>query len=497
MMDRIFDVRRIRPAADRQVASPRAGRWLLASGRWLGSVARRAAGGIAIASLGLALNSVAAAADSQPPAGEQAPADKQAPAASSELVSRWEFFQQTAGEPPQDARLAELVLTPSVFSEARLDLADLRLYDAQEREVPYALRVRRPEDATVVVPTSPFNRTGAPDRSSQLSLDLQQTQVEHNEVQVELLGVNFRRRALLEGSDRGETWSKMAEQDLLRFHVADDKLVDLTVRYSPSRFRYLRLTVWPDPQVDEDKPVAIGKVVVRRRVKVPGEFTIREAPFGDRDPVRADGGPGSAWIIDLGGTDVPCSHLHVHVSDAEFVRDWRLEAAGPAGSKDEDFRWIARGTWRRRAGEKIQPMVAEFSEVTAARLRLVVTDHRNPPLQIERCNVLAAARVVVFPVAELAPGPAQLYYGNPDAEAPNYDFSRNLPPRLEPPPARLGMGPRTVNPIFQPEPLPLTERWPWLIYVLLSFAVAVLGLLILNLARTAIHLDDSRQAQTA
>jgi hypothetical protein len=109
----------------------------------------------------------------------------------------------------------------------------------------------------------------------------------------------------------------------------------------------------------------------------------------------------------------------------------------------------------------------------------------------------APARVIIAEPGKSPVGPWRLYFGNPKAEAPNYDFARNLPPRLEPPPARLKLEPRQENPVYQPEPLPLTERLPWLIYVLLGAAVAVLGLLIASLARAAITAADARDAAVA
>ncbi|MCH5375971.1 MAG: DUF3999 domain-containing protein, partial [Planctomycetes bacterium] len=370
---------------------------------------------------------------------------------------------------------------------------DLLIQSDAGQVFPFALRILQPNVATEVVKTKIFNRTHGPGQTTQVSLDLGETRIEHNEVEIQLPGNDFRRQILVEGSDDSETWSKVAEQNLLRFQVGDQKLVDLTVHYPPSRFRYLRLTLSPDPKVD-DKPVEFGEITVRRRVQLPGEFTSRVAPFGERQAVRADGGPGSAWIIDLGGRDVPCSRLRVDIGDVEFVRDWHLEAGGPPESRIE-FRRITRGTWRRRAGEPIEPMTAVFDEVKAARLRLVVTDHRNPPLDLQQIHAEAAAREVVFSLEDVTGDAVRLYFGNPKAEAPNYDFARNLPPRLDPPPQRLILGPRLANPLFVPEPLPLTERWPWLIYVLLGLAVAVLGALILNLARVAIQMHDDKQPE--
>ena len=46
---------------------------------------------------------------------------------------------------------------------------------------------------------------------SQLSLDLGEKQIEHNEIEVNTPGDNFRRRVLMEGSDDGNTWNKLVE----------------------------------------------------------------------------------------------------------------------------------------------------------------------------------------------------------------------------------------------------------------------------------------------
>ena len=431
----------------------------------------------------------------QPAAGAAEPGPATAPspqdAPAEESVSAWQFSAEI--RLPSDApdALAEFVLSPSVFDAARVDLADLRLYDAQLRDVPYALRVRNDIDTTEAVKATEFNRVPGPAGASQLTLDLGEQQIEHNELEIHTPGTNFRRRALIEGSDDGNAWSKLAQRDLLHFPSGEKAFVARTISYTPSRYRYLRMTVARDPQNDTEA-VEIGEVTVRRRVKIPGELDVQTLPLGEREPVRGEGGPGSAWIFDLAGRDVPVDRLLVAVADEEFVRNYYVEVAGPAGS-DQRFRWVTNGVWQRRAGEPRRDLVAEFGqEVRAARLRLVVTDHRNPPLRLESVRAAAPARVVIARQPETFAGPWRLYFGNPRAEAPNYDFARNLPPRIVPRPERLRLGPRQENPAYQPEPLPLTERLPWLIYALLSGAVAVLALLILNLARAAIRLADLR-----
>lgn len=419
------------------------------------------------------------------------PAEPPRDARTAETLSAWKYFAEVPAGTPGKTPLIDFVLPPSVFDAARVDLADLRLYDAQLRDVPYALRVRSEVDTTEAVSANEFNRVPVPS-GSQLSLDLGEKQIEHNEVEINTPGDNFRRRVLLEGSDDGNTWSKLVEHDVVHFLSGEKTLVDKTLSYTPSRYRYLRLTVSRDPQYDSGA-IPIGEVVVRRRVKVPGELDVRPVSFGDREPVRADGGPGSRWAVDLQGNGVPVDRLLIAVADEAFARNYYIEAGGPAGTNERFWR-VTSGVWQRRAGEPRQDLVAEFGqEVRAARLRLVVTDNRNPPLRLESVKAAAPARVVIAKRAESPGGPWRLYFGHPKAEAPNYDFARNLPQRIAPPPDRLVLGTRQENPGYEPEPLPLTERLPWLIYVLLSAAVAILALLIVNLARTSIQIADMQE----
>ncbi len=51
------------------------------------------------------------------------------------------------------------------------------------------------------------------------------------------------------------------------------------------------------------------------------------------------------------------------------------------------------------------------------------------------------------------------------------------------------------NPAYIPPPKPLTERLPWLVYVVLSAVTAVLGLIITNMARYAITTPRPQQRE--
>jgi hypothetical protein len=421
-----------------------------------------------------------------------------APAAESPARSGWRYVQELRLPRQRTGGLLDFVLPVAVFDGARADLGDLRLDDASGAEVPYALRIRRTESQDEAIPAREFNRSKDAGGTREVMLDLGENPGEHNAVVLQMPGANYRRHAALEASDDGKDWRALATKNLIHFEASHRVVDDRQLSYPPSRFRYLRVRVERDREVDE-QAVEIGAVLVRRTVEVPGEFLEQPVPIGPREAVPASDGPGSAWLIDLGGDHVPCERLTVNVAstNVEFVRNYIIEAGGSAAEPDPQFQQVGQGLWRRRAGERPAPLYADFAEVTASRLRLVVTDYRNPPLALRSASVRMAAREVVFADRGPAVTALRLYYGNPRAEPPRYDFARNLPAALDPPPARGTLSDRKENPHYQPEPLPLTERWPWLIHVILGAISLGLALILLRLARTAIRLHDARAADAS
>jgi hypothetical protein len=401
----------------------------------------------------------------------------------------WAYFQEIPKSGEQSpGSWCDTVLTSSVFDGARTDLGDLRLYDAAGKEVPYALRVLQPQDIRAAAPAKEFNRTSAPGEASELVLDLGNDPPEHNEVVLDLSGMDFRRHAQLDGSDDAKSWRKLVEKELVHFEAGGKTLDDEKLGYPISRFRYLRVRVQEDPLVDK-RPVEIGKVEVLHTVHHPGEFLTLPVKLGPREAVRTPNGPGSGWRIDLGGKNIPSQEVLADVADAEFGRDVTLKAFGFSG--DETAEWFPfRGSWQRRAGDKRVPMKAEYAEQSVGSFELMVTDNRNPPLTIEAVSYRQAIRQLVFSSNAALNGPLRLYYGNPQAEPPHYDLERTLPKILDKPPARLTLGARQANPRFVAD-LPLTDRWPWLIYVVLGSACAALGLIILNLGKTAMVQADA------
>ena len=442
--------------------------------------------------LALFLASVASAEQPKPPTGATAAGQ---PRESSESLPNWQWYYEAPlpKANPDASPWLDFVLTPAVFDQARADLGDLRLYDAGGREVPYALRVRRTRDEQQQLGAREFNRQTNPDRSVELRLDLGENPVEHREIAIQTRGAEFHRRVQLEGSDDGQNWGLLIDQGWLVCYRVQSRDVDIhKLTYAPSRYRYLRVRVFPDLSTTDDAP-AIASVAAYHIVRIPGEYVTLSATHGLREPTPTPGGPGSKWPIDLSGEQVPCEKLTFEVDDKDFVRPYVLEQMAGEGY----WASIGRGEWRRRAGSKREPLEIQFSEIAARRLRLLVTDNRNPPLDMVGVQYTAPAREVVFARSEQLAGPLRLYVGNPKAEPPRYDFAANLPEVLAPIPQRIErLGERMSNPVYQPEPKPFSERWPWLVYAVLATAsVILLGMLAILARRAVVQHDATASAE--
>src|SRR5687767_1207796 len=402
-------------------------------------------------------------------------------------TTAWPFIVETQPAPTTPG-LYDLTVPLMVMDRSRSDLSDLRLFDAQGKEIPYAIRIRRDVNERRVIDGKLFNHASAGE-ASEVSVDLGESPGEHNEVEVETYGSNFRRRVEVDGSDNGTEWKKLQNNVLIFAFESQNKTVQSNrVSYPVSRYRFLRVRVFGDDLVDEEAP-GVRSVRAVRVVKGQGELTTWDVNIPSYQLFRYEGAPSSAWNIDLGAY-VPVDRLILNVEQTSFSRPFHLEAVDDL----QNLRLVASGELTRRTGEEIKPIVIMLDQEEHARkLRLVVSDHSNQPLMLNSISVGAPARQLVFELKEAPALPLRLFYGNPKAEAPHYDFENELIAKLANTPVRIGVGPATQNPNHVPEPLPFTERVSWLIYIVLAISVLALAVILWKLAHATIK---SKPAET-
>ena len=176
----------------------------------------------------------------------------------------------------------------------------------------------------------------------------------------------------------------------------------------------------------------------------------------------------------------------IGIDQASFSRSFQLDAI----DDPQNPRLLANGELIRRLDEPKKPLTIVFdSEERVRKLRLLVTDYSNQTLPIESIDAAAPARQLVFELTNPANQPLRAYFGNPQASAPHYDFEKDLATKLSASANLLQaqMADVFTNPDYQPEPLPLTERVPWLIYLVLGASSVALALVLISLARKTLR----------
>jgi hypothetical protein len=356
-----------------------------------------------------------------------------------EPLSAWQYLKEIRAPRPPTG-LMDFVLDRETLDQSRSGQEDLRLYDSAGREIAYVLRVRRDVATTNAFPAREFDR-GVDGGVTQISLDLGDRSEQHNQVEIETAGNNFRRLVDVGGSADGAQWSTLASVAIIfRFAAGGHSVEQQAVDYPVSQYRYLRIRVARDPETDRAAPELLG-VRIRRSVHLAGEMTSTVANMEARDADRLNARPASIWGVDLGG-HIPLQQLRLAIGDGVFSRPFQLEAVDDPAVPAQ----LASGELT-RSDSTARQLTVKFPERWARHLKLTVIDDRNAPLPLLGLTAEGAARQVVFDGASAAPGLLRLYYGNAQALAPRYDLAARLPTEWERIATRLALGPQRKNPV--------------------------------------------------
>ena len=402
-------------------------------------------------------------------------------------LSLWPYYVEVTPE-RLEGQLYDFAVPLPVMDKARADLADLRLFDSTNREIPYAIRIRRDVDEKREIPTRLFNYGSAGPSTSEVSVDLGENPGEHNEIEIETNGSNFRRQVVIEGSDSGREWRMLSNDGVIFSFASQNNVAESErVAYPTSRYRYLRVKVSRDPITDDEMP-RVTSVKVMMAVREKGWLSTWDVPVPSYQLQRNQGAHATVWTLDLGGL-VPCDRLSLEIAEDSFSRPFQVESI----DDPQNVQLLASGDLTRHSGDEKKPLVIYFNEEKVVRkLRLQITDYSNPTLNIASINASAPARQLVFELKQPASQGLRLYFGNESVPAPHYDFEKEVAARLTKEPVHSSLGNVSANRDYKPEPKPLTERQPWLIYVVLAASSIALAYVLWSLARTAIRLNTQR-----
>ena len=411
-------------------------------------------------------------------------------------LTDWRYQKLVTLRETQPGEFARFVLDKDSLAHAQGSLNDLRLV-GETGEVPYVLRVASGRNEVKNLPARVIDQGHTSDRSV-LTVDLGQSGLLHNEIILDITSRNFRRPVRLEASDDNQSWITILDQNdpiqqvnhgyiydySLEFHAADT-----TVSYVPSSKRYLRLTIFNNGQV----PLEIARVrATKREFEQPIRLNFRPLLVSK---TKNEAERASVYTFDLEQTGVPVDSFRVSLDGRNYHRRAALEGSNDLTNwqvlKTNDYLYAYET--REFFGSK---QSIDFPEARFRYYRLTVFNGDDPELEVQdteqsHSKFSGLAREVFFRYEVGAN--YQLFYGNPQARAAEYDLVNYLPTLNFQNTTQFALGTEVANANFVPPPPvlpPVSERYPGLLIVMLVIVVAGIGFVTFRLIRQNLPPND-------
>lgn len=387
--------------------------------------------------------------------------------------SKIEYFPNLRDVQPSGANHQNyLVVDSDVWDHARADLGDLRLYDGSG-EVPYALQVERAESNSQQNEVKLLN-LGKSQSQTEFVVDANNIP-EYDNLTLILDAKDFVTEATVEGADElpASRWTRLTSGTL--FDFSREKLGNnFTLRFQPSRFRYLRVRISSSVEPGHVKGATVAMQQQRRASWTP-------VPALRVDPELE---PQATVRTFKTSRNIPVERVQFSINESavNFRRDVEIR-----GNDNVTF---ARGTITRirmkrgRSTAEKESLVIDLpAGIRSPQYSVIVRNGDDRPLPIEDVQLLSLERRIYFTPSSAAD--LKLYYGDGKLTSPSYDYAKLFAREENAGVATLGA--RRQNPQYtgRPDDRPWSERQRWVLWGALIVAVLGLGAVALRSLKTA------------
>ena len=368
----------------------------------------------------------------------------------------------------------KIVLPDEVFGKASKDLHDLRIYgvkdDGKIIEAPYLLQTTRDQNISKKVAFETLN-VSENENGYYFTFKIP-TSEPVNHIDLDFAQENFDWQVTLEGSQDQQEWFKIVEnQRILSIKNTQTDFQFTELDFASAKYQYFRLLVkseeQPDLQVasitqkEEVKGKKRNYELKRYRVKENKRTQQTEIDVELKLPVRV-------------------SEIKLKVSDVfDYYRSIAIKYLTDSVKTEKGWRYNYRILTRDNLNS-LEENTFTFSDVTAQRLKIIIDNYDNQPLNIEEIQVQGYLQEMIARFTEEAT--YFLTYGNQDASSPYYDiqrFDNNIPENL----SILELGKEQTIPKQKSKTTsPLFENQSWL-WVVMALIIGVLGWFSLRMMR--------------
>lgn len=367
--------------------------------------------------------------------------------------------------------LLRVSLDAQVFATSTSDLRDLRVVGVDNKEVPYLLITNRDDIVSSLLAPKILNKGSVAGESTSFVLDFGNS-VLHNQVTLDIDAElkNYRKKVQIYGSVDMGKWQLLADNQIIYDYSKDYPVRNTTVSYPESTYRYVLVKI-----IDtESAPVRVLGASARRDVYTSGSrlsytSTFEVVEVGKNTEIVADfGQPGILADRALITTDSKNFERPVNVYSSTDKVTWSY--IGGDG--------IYRYKTRELSGDKTS---VAYGGSAARYVKLVILNQDNQPLHVTGVLFSGYTRAVAF-LGE-PQSSYRLFYGNEKAGYASYDLAQIYRNFKADEFISGALGVEHLNSEYVPPVIPLSEREPWILGVMLGIVALLLGLVIFRVVK--------------
>lgn len=356
-----------------------------------------------------------------------------------------------------------VVVDEEVWTLARPDLADLRIYDG-DSQVQYALSEQRGGTSTHEEPARILN-LGNVAGHAEFDLDLGEI-AEYDRIRLQLDAKDFVVTASVAGSTEAgsKKVTQLAPSTLYDF-TREDLGSNAVLKIPPSSFRYLH--------------VKLAAGIAPAQVKGALVYNLQEtkAVWTSVGSCGAPSQVGRTTVIMCNSSaKVPVDRVRFQL-DPKQVNFRRAVMFSDANDNHYGMGSDIARVKINRAGTAVmsEELDVPVGGQSSGPLKVTVDNGDNPPLAISTVELLSVERRVYFDAQSKSS--LKLYYGDDKLEAPVYDYARFFKPDQAAAEAELGPGAHNEAYTGRPDERPWSERHKEVLWVAMILAVIALAVL--------------------
>ncbi|MFH1231165.1 MAG: DUF3999 family protein [Planctomycetota bacterium] len=393
-------------------------------------------------------------------------------------ITDWEYFKLTKISENTKEGYVKSQIDKEVFAQSQQDIRDIRIIDNQQKEIPYKLVKNYQILKETLIQSELFNKSFVPEDKTTFMLDLGSEYVRlNNRVVINTPDHNFKRKVEISGGDDRHNWHTLKDNCyIFDFTTKEFQSSCTTLEYPDNNYQYLQIIIWDK----KDKSLEITNATVYHRTIQKAEEHL--IPFQLIDQRVNTKLKAFELILDLGSPGQPQYRIEITPQNENYHRQVEIR-----GTNDIKTDWNYLGNGYAYNFNTPQFVLnrnnIDYKENGYRFLKISVIDYDDQPLNFsaDSIKVYGIVNKIIFNYKNGCN--YLLYYGNPFATKATYDIEK-LFPYLETSnigELKLEKGIKNSQYKIPPKPKkPWSEEHAYLIWVILSIAIIIMGFVIIK-----------------